>query len=250
MSDEMTAVVLKELRAFRTETNSRFNGLETQVVTLQQEIGELHKKTDEHTVAIQELRETTKENTERIIALEETTKELRNETNELKRATQENTKRIVGLEKATQENTKRIVGLEKATQENTKRIVGLEKATKENTERIIALEGTTKELKKATEENTEGIMRLEKGRKEDRLGVIEILQTMDKSITESFSEIKNYMDINFEKIHASELARDIQYKEITKELKLQKMTLNLHGIKIKELENWKDRFEKGTLSFV
>ena len=93
-------------------------------------------------------------------------------------------------------------------------------------------------------------MRLEKGRKEDRLGVIEILQTMDKSITESFSEIKNYMDINFEKIHASELARDIQYKEITKELKLQKMTLNLHGIKIKELENWKDRFEKGTLSFV
>lgn len=236
MSDEMTAVVLKELRAFRTETNSRFNGLETQVVTLQQEIGELHKKTDEHTVAIQELRETTKENTERIIALEETTKELRNETNELKRATQENTKRIVGLEKATQENTERIVSLEKAT--------------KENTERIIALEGTTKELKKATEENTEGIMRLEKGRKEDRLGVIEILQTMDKSITESFSEIKNYMDINFEKIHASELARDIQYKEITKELKLQKMTLNLHGIKIKELENWKDRFEKGTLSFV
>lgn len=222
MSDEMTAVVLKELRAFRTETNSRFNGLETQVVTLQQEIGELHKKTDEHTVAIQELRETTKENTERIIALEETTKELRNETNELKRATQENTKRIVGLEKATEENT----------------------------ERIIALEGTMKELKKATEENTEGIMRLEKGRKEDRLGVIEILQTMDKSITESFSEIKNYMDINFEKIHASELARDIQYKEITKELKLQKMTLNLHGIKIKELENWKDRFEKGTLSFV
>ena len=236
MSDEMTAVVLKELRAFRTETNSRFNGLETQVVTLQQEIGELHKKTDEHTVAIQELRETTKENTERIIALEETTKELRNETNELKRATQENTKRIVGLEKATEENTERIVSLEKAT--------------KENTERIIALEGTTKELKKATEENTEGIMRLEKGRKEDRLGVIEILQTMDKSITESFSEIKNYMDINFEKIHASELARDIQYKEITKELKLQKMTLNLHGIKIKELENWKDRFEKGTLSFV
>lgn len=215
MSDEMTAVVLKELRAFRTETNSRFNGLETQVVTLQQEIGELHKKTDEHTVAIQELRETTKENTERIIALEETTKELRNETNELKRATQENTKRIVGLEKATEENTERIVSLEKAT-----------------------------------EENTEGIMRLEKGRKEDRLGVIEILQTMDKSITESFSEIKNYMDINFEKIHASELARDIQYKEITKELKLQKMTLNLHGIKIKELENWKDRFEKGTLSFV
>ncbi len=243
MSDEMTAVVLKELRAFRTETNSRFNGLETQVVTLQQEIGELHKKTDEHTVAIQELRETTKENTERIIALEETTKELRNETNELKRATQENTKRIVGLEKATQENTKRIVGLEKATQENTKRIVGLEKATEENTERIVSLE-------KATKENTEGIMRLEKGRKEDRFGVIEILQTMDKSITESFSEIKNYMDINFEKIHASELARDIQYKEITKELKLQKMTLNLHGIKIKELENWKDRFEKGTLSFV
>lgn len=194
MSDEMTAVVLKELRAFRTETNSRFNGLETQVVTLQQEIGELHKKTDEHTVAIQELRETTKENTERIVSLE--------------------------------------------------------KATEENTERIIALEGTTKELKKATEENTEGIMRLEKGRKEDRFGVIEILQTMDKSITESFSEIKNYMDINFEKIHASELARDIQYKEITKELKLQKMTLNLHGIKIKELENWKDRFEKGTLSFV
>ena len=229
MSDEITAVILKELREFRTETNSRFNGLETQVVILQKEVGELQKKTNEHTIAIKELREATKENTDRIIVLEETTKELK---------------------KATQENTERIVGLEKATQENTERIVGLEKATQENTEKIIALEGTTKELKKVTEENVEGIMRLEKGRKEDRLGIIEILQTMDKSITESFVEMKNYMDINFEKIHASELARDIQYKEIRKELKLQKMTLNLHGIKIKELENWKDRFEKGTLSFV
>lgn len=215
MSDEMIALVLKELRAFRTEANSRFNGLETQVVTLQQEIGELHKKTDEHTIAIQELREETKENTKRIIALEETTKEL-----------------------------------EQATAENTKRIVGLERATAENTERIIALEGTTKELEKATIENTEGIKRLEKGRKEDRLGVIEVLQAMDKSITESFTEIRKYMDANFEKIHASELVRDMQYKEISKELKLQKMTLKLHGIRIKELENWKDRFEKGTLSFV
>ena len=229
MSDEMIALVLKELRAFRTEANSRFNGLETQVVTLQQEIGELHKKTDEHTIAIQELREETKENTKRIIALEETTKE---------------------LEQATAENTKRIVGLERATAENTERIVGLERATAENTERIIALEGTTKELEKATIENTEGIKRLEKGRKEDRLGVIEVLQAMDKSITESFTEIRKYMDANFEKIHASELVRDMQYKEISKELKLQKMTLKLHGIRIKELENWKDRFEKGTLSFV
>lgn len=222
MSDEITAVILKELREFRTETNSRFNGLETQVVILQQEVGELQKKSNEHTIAIKELRNATKENTDRIIILEKTTKELRNETNELKKATEENTERIIGLEKATQENT----------------------------ERIIALEETTKELEKATEENTKGIIRLEKGRKEDRLGVIEILQTMDKSIMESFSEIKNYMNINFEKIHASELARDIQYREITKELKLQKVTLNLHGIKIKELENWKDRFEKGTLSFV
>ena len=154
----------------------------------------------------------------------------------MEKATEENTERIIGLEKATQENTERIIALEETTKE-------LKKATEENTERIVGLE-------KATEENTKGIIRLEKGRKEDRLGVIEILQTMDKSITESFSEIKNYMNINFEKIHASELARDIQYREITKELKLQKVTLNLHGIKIKELENWKDRFEKGTLSFV
>ncbi len=236
MSDEMIALVLKELRAFRTEANSRFNGLETQVVTLQQEIGELHKKTDEHTIAIQELREETKENTKRIIALEETTKEL-------EQATAENTKRIVALEETTKE-------LKEVTEENTKRIVGLERATAENTERIIALEGTTKELEKATIENTEGIKRLEKGRKEDRLGVIEVLQAMDKSITESFTEIRKYMDANFEKIHASELVRDMQYKEISKELKLQKMTLKLHGIRIKELENWKDRFEKGTLSFV
>ena len=236
MSDEITAVILKELREFRTETNSRFNGLETQVVILQQEVGELQKKSNEHTIAIKELRNATKENTDRIIILEKTTKELRNETNELKKATEENTERIIGLEKATQENTERIIALEETTKE-------LEKATEENTERIVGLE-------KATEENTKGIIRLEKGRKEDRLGVIEILQTMDKSITESFSEIKNYMNINFEKIHASELARDIQYREITKELKLQKVTLNLHGIKIKELENWKDRFEKGTLSFV
>ncbi len=80
--------------------------------------------------------------------------------------------------------------------------------------------------------------------------MIEVLQAMDKSITESFTEIRKYMDANFEKIHASELVRDMQYKEISKELKLQKMTLKLHGIRIKELENWKDRFEKGTLSFV
>jgi len=89
MLDEFAAVVLKELRDFRTETNKRFDNLEEKVDVLQklsdkhtEAINGLKKETKEHTRAIEELQELTKEHTKAIGELQETTEKMKEEISE------------------------------------------------------------------------------------------------------------------------------------------------------------------------
>lgn len=89
MLDEFAAVVLKELRDFRTETNKRFDNLEEKVEVLQklsdkhtEAINGLKKETKEHTRAIEELQELTKEHTKAIGELQETTEKMKEEISE------------------------------------------------------------------------------------------------------------------------------------------------------------------------
>lgn len=106
MLDEFAAVVLKELRDFRTETNKRFDNLEEKVDVLQ-------KLSDKHTEAINELKKETKEHTKAINKLQETIEEMQEEiaenTNEIYELKYEREKKtLVDVLEAIKLNSERV----------------------------------------------------------------------------------------------------------------------------------------------
>ena len=161
-----------------------------------------------------------------------------------------NDKSLTSLEQATEENTKAIVelkiqvngldtkvsSLEKATKENTERISSLEKATKENTERIINLE-------KETNENTQNINNLIKTRKKDRLELIDVLDTMDKSISKRFDEMEENISLNFNKIYAIDLKNDVNHIEFKQILQVLGANDSEAANRIEKLEEWKNSID-------
>ena len=161
-----------------------------------------------------------------------------------------NDKRLTSLEQATEENTKAIVelkiqingldtkvsSLEQVTKENTERISSLEKATKENTERIINLE-------KETNENTQNINNLIKTRKKDRLELIDVLDTMDKSISKRFDEMEENISLNFNKIYAIDLKNDVNHIEFKQILQVLGANDSEAANRIEKLEEWKNSID-------
>ena len=161
-----------------------------------------------------------------------------------------NDKRLTSLEQATEENTKAIVelkiqingldtkvsSLEQVTKENTERISSLEKATKENTERISSLE-------KETKENTQNINNLIKTRKKDRLELIDVLDTMDKSISKRFDEMEENISLNFNKIYAIDLKNDVNHIEFKQILQVLGANDSEAANRIEKLEEWKNSID-------
>ena len=182
------------------------------------------------------MEQATEENTKAIVELKIQINGLDTKVSSLEQVTKENTERISSLEKATKENTERISSLEKATKENTERISSLEKATKENTERIINLE-------KETNENTQNINNLIKTRKKDRLELIDVLDTMDKSISKRFDEMEENISLNFNKIYAIDLKNDVNHIEFKQILQVLGANDSEAANRIEKLEEWKNSID-------
>ena len=208
MQEEVVNTILKELREFRTEENKRWE--------------ENDKCWDANDKRLTSLEQATEENTKAIV-------ELKIQINGL------DTK-VSSLEQVTKENTERISSLEKATKENTERISSLEKATKENTERIINLE-------KETKENTQNINNLIKTRKKDRLELIDVLDTMDKSISKRFDEMEENISLNFNKIYAIDLKNDVNHIEFKQILQVLGANDSEAANRIEKLEEWKNSID-------
>ena len=236
MSEEFATVVLKELREFRTETNQKFDSLGGKVDVLQTEVTELKKLSNEHTKAINKLQEDTEEHTKAISELQEITKEHTKAISELQEATEKMQEEIV-------ENTNEINELKITTEENTKAIEGLKIVTEENSKDI-------KELKTITAENSNGIKELRQGRERDKKSILGVLEAMDKSISQSFEDLKKELDVKFESLNVLQGIQQLKNTEIDRKIKLNNEKMKLFNMRIAKLEEWKDNFESGLISMV
>ena len=250
MSEEFATVVLKELREFRTETNQKFDSLGGKVDVLQTEVTELKKLSNEHTKAINKLQEDTEEHTKAINGLQEITKEHTKAINGLQEITKEHTKAISELQEATEkmqeeivENTNEINELKITTEENTKAIEELKIVTEENSKDI-------KELKTITAENSKGIKELRQGRERDKKSILGVLEAMDKSISQSFEDLKKELDVKFESLNVLQGIQQLKNTEIDRKIKLNNEKMKLFNMRIAKLEEWKDNFESGLISMV
>lgn len=103
---------------------------------------------------------------------------------------------------------------------------------------------------KKWEVNDKRLTDLEEERKKERLDLIDILDTMEKSITNQFNQMRVYFDVKFEKVFISQRVNDIEHDEFKKLICTHEGRLNFYNRRISTLEEWKEQFDMGEFTAV
>lgn len=140
---------------------------------------------------------------------------------------------------------------------NNKRWEANDKHWEENEKRWIENDKRWDENNKKWEENTTTLARinerlvvLEEGRKKDRKDLLGILDTMQKSIDNQFSEMKKDMNSKFEKVFTLQKLNEMEHQEFRKLLLKHDKRINFQSARLKYLEEWKEQFDMGEFTAV
>ena len=144
---------------------------------------------------------------------------------------EENNKRWEQNEKRWEENGRRWEQNEKRWEENHRRWEQNEKRWEDNDKRWISME--------------ERVEKLEEGRKEDRREIFEVIDNMQKNIDNQFKEMRDYMDLKFEKIDLALAVNNMEHAEFRKLLKAYGIRLDFYGARLQSLEKWRDELLSG-----
>lgn len=158
--------------------------------------------------------------------------------NELREFRKVNTEKITSVEKQIVKNTK-------ATSDLEKEINGLKKVIEDNTLEIFRLGTKIESLEETIKENTKGIENLEKIRVKDRLELMNVLETTNKSIEDTFTDMEEHIDEKIEKFYAVKTYNDIEHTEIKQILKVISIKQPILVKRLQDLEKWKNDLEKG-----
>lgn len=134
------------------------------------------------------------------------------------------------------ENNKRWEENDRRWEENDKRWEENSKCWKEDTKTLAGM--------------NERITALEEGRKKDRKDLLEILDTMQKTINNQFIEMREYFDAKFDKVFVTQRVNDIEHEEFKKLVCAHEKRLNFYNARINHLEEWKDQFDMGEFTAV
>lgn len=142
------------------------------------------------------------------------------------------------LKEFREENQKCWQQNEKRWEENDRRWKANDERWKTNDKKLTALE-------KLSESTDKRLTALEEGRVKDRRDSLDVLDAMQKSIDNQFSDLKEYMDVRFDKIYSAQMINDIEHAEFRQLLKVYGVRINLQNSRITYLENWKKECDDG-----
>lgn len=157
---------------------------------------------------------------------------------ELREFRAENNKRWEENDKRWEQNEKRWAENDRRWQANKESLIAIELQTNKNTENITKIE-------KICQNNSEKIINFEKNRKKDRLELIDVFDRMEQAISKQFADMKNYMDLRFNKIDLALAINDIEHAEFKQLLKAYGIKLKAHDKRLEKLENWKEECDGG-----
>lgn len=123
-----------------------------------------------------------------------------------------------------------------------KRITRLEAKVDKLDESVSELEYKVDEISDKVTKLDERVSNLEEGRKSDRREILDVLDTMQKSISKQFIDLKEYMDIHIEKFNIAGAANDVEHAQFRQLLKAYGIKIDIQDCKIKYLEKWKKDF--------
>lgn len=147
------------------------------------------------------------------------------------------------------ENNERWEQNEKRWKENDERWEQNEKRWKENDKQWEANDKRLGAMDNRLDSMDKRVSHLEEGRKKDRNEILDVLDSMQKSINKQFVDMRDYMDAQFEKINAIHTVNDIEHAEFRQLLKAYGIRIDLQSSRITYLEKWKkDLDESGMVA--
>ena len=159
-------------------------------------------------------------------------KEFRKETNERFDLMD---KRITRLEEKVDNLNERVCRLEEKVDKLDARVCSLEEKVDKLDARVCSLEEKVDKLDIR-------VANLEEGRKTDRREILDVLDTMQKSISKQFIDLKHYMDIEIEKFSVAGAANDVEHAQFRQLLKAYGIKIDMQDCRVKYLEKWRKDF--------
>ena len=187
---------------------------------------------------LQELREFRKETNERFDLMDKRITKLEEKVDKLD-------ERVCRLEEKVDKLDKRVCILEEKVDKLDERVCRLELKVDKLDERVIRLEHQVNEINDKATKLEERVSNLEEGRKTDRREILDVLDTMQKSISKQFIDLKHYMDIEIEKFSVAGAANDVEHAQFRQLLKAYGIKIDIQDCKVKYLEKWKKDFGEG-----
>ena len=163
--------------------------------------------------------------------------------NELREFRAENNKRWEENDRRWEENDRRWEENDRRWEENDRR-------WEQNDERWKLNDEHWRENAKILSQMNNRIVALEEGRKKDRKEIIDILDTMQKSIDNQFSQMREYFDAKFEKVYAAQRVYEVENNQFKKILYAHEKRINFHSSRLNYLEEWQDKFDMGEFAVV
>ena len=225
----MANTILKELREFRTENNKRWDDNDRCWEENNRRWEENDRRWEENNKRWEENDRRWEENNKRW---------------------KENDRRWEENNKRWEENDRRWEENNKCWEENNKRWNENNKCWKENQQLWKQNNSRWEENTKTLAGMDERIAALEEGRKKDRKDLIEILDVMQKTIDNQFTEMREYFDAKFEKVFVSQRVNDMEHEEFKKLVCVHEKRLDFYNARISWLEKWKDQFDMGEYTAV
>ena len=126
--------------------------------------------------------------------------------------------------------------------ENNKRWEQNEKCWEENDKRWKENARRWEQNDKRLESMNKKISKLVEKRETDKREILDVLDTMQKSLDKQFVDMKDYMDAQIEKFNVIHTVNDIEHKEFRQLLKAYGIRIDLQSSRISYLEKWRKQF--------
>lgn len=109
-------------------------------------------------------------------------------------------------------------------------------------EKVDRLEERVTRLEERLDRQDKRIANLEEGRKTDRREILDVLDTMQKSISKQFVELKDYIDMKVERFNVTSAANDVEHAQFRQLLKAYGIKIDMQDCRVKYLEKWRKDF--------
>lgn len=173
-------------------------------------------------------------------------REFRKETNERfdlmdKRITKLD-ERVSRLEEKVDQLDARVCRLEEKVDKLEQRVCRLEEKVDKLGKRVGILEIQISEVNDKVTKLDKRVANLEEGRKTDRREILDVLDTMQKSISKQFVELKDYIDMKVERFNVTNAANDVEHAQFRQLLKAYGIKIDMQDCRVKYLEKWRKDF--------